>query len=88
MFALQVVGASYGNWTSDEYRHVIERMGASEYLGTSYYEHWLTAVETLLICRGAFTEDELVEARAKASVDRLRTGAAHDETPVELIQQV
>ena len=31
----------------DEFRHAIERMPPAEYLATSYYEHWLHAIETL-----------------------------------------
>src|SRR5438552_18499354 len=31
----------------DECRHAIERMPPAEYLATSYYEHWLHAIETL-----------------------------------------
>ena len=29
----------------DSFRHAIERMGAEEYLRTTYYEHWLAAME-------------------------------------------
>lgn len=36
----------------DSFRYAIERMRAAEYLETSYYEHWLHAMETLLRERG------------------------------------
>lgn len=88
VFALQVVGASYGNWTSDEYRHVIECMDTSEYLGTSYYEHWLTAVETLLVRRGVFTEEELREAQVRAAAGELPASNPDEQTPDELVAQV
>tara|TARA_B100000945_G_scaffold307212_1_gene295412 strand:- start:3 stop:629 length:627 start_codon:yes stop_codon:yes gene_type:complete len=29
----------------DAFRHAIERMGAERYLSTTYYEHWLAALE-------------------------------------------
>ncbi|MDQ3385083.1 MAG: nitrile hydratase subunit beta, partial [Actinomycetota bacterium] len=37
----------------DRFRHAIERMGAVAYLTTSYYEHWLAALERLVVETGA-----------------------------------
>jgi nitrile hydratase len=45
------------------FRHSIERMDPAHYLGSSYYEHWLTGVSTLLVERGLVTREEL-ERRA------------------------
>lgn len=45
--------------TIDAFRHRIERMGAARYLATSYYEHWLAAIEMLLDELGIVTADEL-----------------------------
>ena len=45
--------------TEDEFRYAIERMPAAEYLGSSYYEHWLSAFETLGMEKGVFSDDEL-----------------------------
>ena len=42
----------------------IERMGHAEYLATSYYEHWLSAVEGRLIAAGAIDRDELAAKQA------------------------
>jgi len=33
--------------TIDTFRHAVERMGAVNYLKTTYYEHWLAALEIL-----------------------------------------
>ncbi|HKA30536.1 MAG TPA: nitrile hydratase subunit beta [Candidatus Binatia bacterium] len=44
------------------FRHAIERMDPAHYLASSYYEHWLTGVATLLVEDGAVTPEEL-EAR-------------------------
>ncbi len=41
------------------FRHAIERMEPQHYLGSSYYEHWLTALATLLIESGMITAAEL-----------------------------
>lgn len=43
----------------DEFRHAIERMEAAHYLSSSYYEHWLSAMETLLVENGVISEEEL-----------------------------
>lgn len=63
--------APHGFFNLDEFRHAIERMGAAEYLNSSYYEHWLHAFETLLIEKGAISEQEYAarcaEVAAQAS---------------------
>jgi nitrile hydratase beta subunit len=48
---------------TDAFRFAIERMDPAHYLGSSYYERWLTAAATLLVERAAVTREEL-EARA------------------------
>lgn len=45
-FALTMGGTgAFGS--IDTFRHAIERMGAVNYLKTTYYEHWLAALEIL-----------------------------------------
>ena len=56
LFASLFVG---GHFNVDEFRHAIERMAPTEYLQSSYYEHWLHAFETLLLAKGAITVEEL-----------------------------
>ena len=58
VFALFFGIAPHGFYNLDEFRHAIERMGAREYLDSSYYEHWLAAYETLLIEKGAISSEE------------------------------
>jgi nitrile hydratase len=53
-----------GHANIDELRHAIERMGPA-YLTTSYYEHWLAAVEMLAVEKGLITQAEL-DARLAA----------------------
>lgn len=62
MFALMLACFAGGQYNVDEFRHGIERMGASKYLDTTYYEHWLASVERLLTEKGVLTKDE-IEAR-------------------------
>ena len=51
----------------DRFRHAIERMGAVAYLTTSYYEHWLAAIERLAVETGVVSAAELDEARRAAA---------------------
>src|SRR4051812_49054586 len=43
------------------FRHSIERMEPAHYLGSSYYEHWLTAAATLAVEAGLAEQGELSE---------------------------
>ncbi len=40
-------------------RHARERMHPAKYLETSYYEHWLIGLQTLLVENGLLTEEEI-----------------------------
>jgi nitrile hydratase beta subunit len=51
-----------GLFGTPEFRHAIERMDALHYLNSTYFEHWLTAVATLLIETGTIDVEELVAA--------------------------
>jgi nitrile hydratase len=41
------------------FRHSIERMDPAQYLSTSYYEHWLTGVSSLVVEAGLVSSEEL-----------------------------
>ena len=58
-FALNFAVDSLGRWNLDMWRHAAEGMDPVEYLTTSYYEHWLAAMETLLVEHGLLTREEL-----------------------------
>ena len=64
VFGMMIATFAGGQFNVDEFRHAIERMNPAEYLQSSYYEHWLHAVETLLIEKGVIGRAEL-EARRK-----------------------
>ena len=49
MFALTGAALGAGGFNTPTFRHAIERMDPGHYLTSSYYEHWLTAVATLLV---------------------------------------
>jgi hypothetical protein len=43
-------------FNSDQFRDAIERMPMDDYLRASYYERWLTGLETLLLVMGVLTD--------------------------------
>jgi nitrile hydratase subunit beta len=47
VYALAAVLRQRGLFNSDELRDAIERLPPERYLGASYYERWLGALETL-----------------------------------------
>jgi hypothetical protein len=61
--------APHGFFNLDEFRHSIERMGAAQYLNTTYYEHWLHAYETLLIEKGAISAEEYAARCAEVAAE-------------------
>ena len=65
VFGVMIATFAGGQFNVDEFRHAIERMDPAHYLESSYYEHWLTALETLLAENGALTRAELEARRAK-----------------------
>ena len=65
VFGMFIATFAGGQFNVDEFRHAIERMEPAHYLELSYYEHWLTALETLLVENGVLTRDELEARRAE-----------------------
>ena len=65
MFAMANAVLARIGGSVDEFRHAIERMPATRYLGTSYYEKWLDAAQTLLIEKGVVTREELASRGAE-----------------------
>jgi len=63
VFRVNTAVSIAGLVTGGSFRHSIERMDPGHYLTSSYYEHWLTGVATILVERGLVTPEEL-ERRA------------------------
>lgn len=70
VFGMFISVSAAGYFNVDEFRHGIERMDPVHYLSSSYYEHWLYSLETLLHEKGVVTKGDL-----RARVDKLRQGA-------------
>jgi nitrile hydratase len=52
VFAMVRVLLGRGAYNLDEFRDAVERMPPQDYLVSSYYERWLTGIETLLVEKG------------------------------------
>jgi nitrile hydratase subunit beta len=57
VFGLAGGALGAGGFNTPMFRHAIERMDPGHYLTSSYYEHWLTAVATLLVEEGMISRD-------------------------------
>jgi hypothetical protein len=57
VFTLAAVLRRRGVFNLDEFRDAIERMSPPDYLAASYYERWLTAIETLLAEKGVLDRE-------------------------------
>jgi len=63
--------------TGGRFRHSIERMDPAHYLGSSYYEHWLTGAASFLVEKGVVSTEELEErAGGRFPISRPDRGAA------------
>lgn len=58
VFAMTMLGMGRLD-TLDAFRHAVERMDPDHYLQSSYYEHWLAALEVLAVEHGIVTPEEL-----------------------------
>jgi nitrile hydratase len=63
-FALTLAAGFLGKWNLDASRFARELMPPADYLGTTYYEHWLYGLERLLVEHGLLTRAE-IEARRR-----------------------
>ncbi len=59
--------------TLDAFRHTTERMDPVHYLSSSYYEHWLAGLETVLVEKGILTKEELATGIARDTSGSTRT---------------
>jgi nitrile hydratase len=64
------------------FRHSIERMDPGHYLTSTYYEHWLTGVSTLLVEAGKTTSHEL-DRRAGGRFPLSRADRGSSPDPAE-----
>jgi nitrile hydratase beta subunit len=77
--ALSLMGARVAN--VDEFRRTIERMLPAHYLESSYYEHWLYAVESLLAEKGVLNAGLGTDSMAQREEAGLRANSNPDGGP-------
>ncbi|MAH83694.1 MAG: nitrile hydratase subunit beta [Rhodospirillaceae bacterium TMED8] len=82
-FALTLTCGFLKCWNIDEARHARERQHPVHYLRNTYYENWLTGLETLLVEKGLITCEELASGE---SLDRVKGyDVPNGEKALELI---
>jgi nitrile hydratase len=64
VFGLTLAAVALGKWNIDMSRHARERQHPVDYLRHSYYENWLTGLESLLMETGLVTAEELASGKA------------------------
>lgn len=63
-FAVTLAMGALGQWNIDSARHARERQHPVDYLENSYYENWITGLETLVVELGIVTAEELATGHA------------------------
>jgi nitrile hydratase beta subunit len=69
-------------------RPYIERMGNEAYLTTSYYEHWLAAVEARLVANGTLSQDELSVRQAEVAGGGVATAGRQDPDAAAFVRSL
>jgi Nitrile hydratase beta subunit len=67
MFGMFILAFGGGHFNIDQFRSAIEQMRPAEYLESTYYEHWLHALEALCVENGTLTRKELDDRLAALS---------------------
>ena len=83
VFALTLAGLGGGLGPVDAFRHAIERMEPTSYLRTTYYEHWLSAVETRAADIGLFDAAVSDTPMTPDVVDTVVSHGAHTTRDVD-----
>lgn len=74
-----------GHFNVDMLRAQIERMPGDEYLRTSYYEHWLHAIEHLLLANGTLTREAIDDACRRGGGISTPPAAPTNALPVAMV---
>jgi nitrile hydratase subunit beta len=77
-FGLTLAMMAWRRWNLDMNRSILEQMPPAEYLATTYYEHWLFALERLLVEHGFVAPEEMARVRLGAPATPSGPDAAPD----------
>ena len=86
VFAMNLAAGVAVKWNIDMGRYAREQMPPAEYLGTTYYEHWLFGIKKLLVDLGVVTPKELETGRAEGQARDVRVLRA-PEIPTFLVNR-
>jgi nitrile hydratase beta subunit len=64
LYAMDRALSAFRKWNLDAWRHHIESISPADYLRMSYYEKWLTAIESRVVRYGLVTTEELASGKA------------------------
>lgn len=84
MYGIAFATIANGLLTIDEKRHAIERMPHAMYLDSSYYEHWLYAIEKLLDEKGLVNKEEVDTRVAEQVLEEMEAHPKAPENPSDL----
>ncbi|WP_421696139.1 nitrile hydratase subunit beta [Aestuariivirga sp.] len=80
-FALMSAAGDVGGWSIDEDRAACEAMHPGHYIQSSYYEHWLHGLETLLANHGLATAEEIASGQSSSPGKPVAPTAASEVWP-------
>lgn len=86
VYGLAFCTIASGVHTVDAKRHAIETMSHPHYLDSSYYEHWLYAIEKIMHDKGLITKDEVDARVAEQAPATMEAHPKRPENPSELAQ--
>ncbi|MEK5061471.1 nitrile hydratase subunit beta [Paenibacillus sp. FSL H7-0326] len=85
VFAMYMVLLGQDCYNLDEFRYHIEHMEPVYYLDSSYYEHWLLAMEVLMVEKGYINREEYLEKIA--ALERSETAGALERLDQDLTRR-
>ena len=88
VFATVMVTMAQRQYNMDSFRHAIERMAPAQYLGVTYYERWLAAMEKRLVEEGVVLPDELADRIARYDAGELSIPDREEPALVSTMQSV
>lgn len=79
--ALTLAAGAWGRWNIDVSRHERESIPGPDYLRMSYYEKWITGLESLMLKTGLVTTEELASGRPAEGVAKATPPLTGERVP-------
>lgn len=88
VYAMFVAAAAWGKWNIDAFRHTREVLRAEDYLRLSYYEQWLSGLQSLLVRKGLITTAELESGAPAPGTPKLTPPLTPDKIAATLPNRI